>query len=108
LLRNSQVKLDDSSGAARVDSGATDTTRTIGILINAPDAANKVAFVVTAGPAPCVVGGSGITAADKVAATTAGASIAAGAAKTFVGHALETGTSTQTKMVFVQPGVMPA
>jgi len=108
LLRNSQVKFDDSSGAARIDSATTDTTRTVGILINAPDAANKVALVVTNGPAPCVVGGSNITAGNLVAATTAGASISAGAAKTFVGVALETGTSAQTKMVLVMPGVMPA
>jgi len=107
-LRNSQVKIDDASGVGRIDSGATDTTRTVGILINAPDAAGKKALVVMGGPAPCVVGAGGITAGDKVAATTAGASVAAGAAKTFVGHALETGTSAQTKMVYVQPGVMPA
>lgn len=107
-LRNSQVKWADSSGAGRVASSATNTSQTVGILINAPDAANKVALVVILGPAPCKVGASNITSADRVAATTAGASIAAGAAKTFVGSAMESGLSTETKMVYVAPGVMPA
>ncbi len=107
-LRNTQVIWADSSGAGRIAAATSDTVYTIGVLINAPDAAGKVAYVVTYGPAPLVVGAGGITAGENASSTAGGASVVAGAADSFVGKALETGTSAQTKMVYVQPGIARA
>jgi len=107
-LRNTQVIWANSSGAGRIAAATSDTVYTIGILINAPDAAGKVALVVTYGPAPCLVGSGGITAADNVSSTAGGASVVAGAADSYVGKAMETGTDAQTKMVYVQPGIARA
>ena len=107
-LRNTQVIWTDSSGVARIAAATSDTVRTVGVLINAPDAAGKVALVVTLGPAPLVVGAGGITAGENASSTAAGASVVAGAADNFVGQAMETGTSAQTKMVYVAPGIAKA
>ena len=107
-LRNTQVKLANSSGAARVAAATADTDQTIGIVINAPDAAGKVALVVISGPAPLLVGAGGITAGENASSTAGGAAVVAGAADNFVGKALETGTSGQTKMCLVQPGLVKA
>lgn len=107
-LRNTIVKFADSSGAARVAGATADTDQMFGVLINAPDAANKVALVVTAGPAPLVVGAGGITAGENASSTAAGAAIVAGVADNYVGRMMETGTSAQTKMVLVQPGIAKA
>lgn len=106
-LRNTIVKLEDDTDA-RVVPATADTDALFGIIINAPAAANAVAWVITAGPAPCLVGASGIAAGANVTSTAGGASIAASTADKFVGKALQDGASGETQMVYVQPGIMPA
>lgn len=102
-LKHTIVALADDTGAAKVASATAITAESIGILINAPTA-GLVAKVVTDGPAPCVVSSSGITAGARVTSTTGGKAIDCTAADSHVGSALETGTTDQTKMVFVQTG----
>lgn len=97
------VKLAADSTVAEVAIATAITDEVIGILINTPNT-TETAYVVTAGPAPCVVSAAGVTAAARVTSTTAGASIDCTTADSHVGSALETGTSGQTKMVYVQPG----
>jgi hypothetical protein len=103
-LRNTIVRFDNASGVARAESATADTDSLMGVLINAPAAANAMALVVTNGPAPLLVGAGGITAGENASSTAGGAAIVAGAADAFVGRMMETGTSAQTKMVYVQPG----
>jgi hypothetical protein len=102
-LQHTIVKLADDGGAAEVASATAITDESIGILVNTPTA-GQVAFVVTEGPAPCVVSASGVTAGTRVTSTTGGASISCTTADSHVGSALETGTSAQVKMVYVQTG----
>jgi hypothetical protein len=54
------------------------------------------------------VGAGGITAGENASSTAGGAAIVAGAADNYVGRMLETGTSAQTKVVLVQPGIAKA
>jgi len=102
-LQHTIVKLANDTGAAEVASATAITDEVIGILINTPDA-GEIALVVTEGPAPCVTAAGGTTAGARVTSTTAGAALTCTTADSHVGSALETGTSGQTKMVYVQTG----
>jgi hypothetical protein len=106
-LQYTLVKLVNDTGKAEVASATAGTDVVIGILLNAPTS-GQTARVLMRGPSPCKVEAGGFTAADAVKAGAAGAGLTAGAATYFVGFALETGTSGQTKMVLVQPGVLKA
>jgi len=102
-LQHTIVKLADDTGAAEVASATAITDEVVGILINTPTA-GQIALVVTEGPAPCVTAAGGTTAGARVTSTTAGAALTCTTADSHVGSALETGTSGQTKMVYVQTG----
>lgn len=106
-LINTIVKLEDAT-AARVVPATADTDALFGIILNIPTAAGQVAWVVTAGPSPLLVGASGISAGANVTSTAGGAAIAASTTDKFVGKALQDGASGETQMVYVQPGINPA
>jgi hypothetical protein len=104
-LQNTQVKISNSAGVGRAASATANTDFTVGVLINAPAAAGAVAYIVINGVAPCKVGASNIVAADVCTATAAGATLATvTAGHRYVGQALESGSSGETKMILVNPG----
>ncbi len=108
LTQYTAVKLITDTGIAEYAAQATDTGLFSGVVINAPDGVTKMALVVTNGPCPVVAGAAGFTVATELMVTTAGAMIAATAAKVVTGQALETATNGQTRMMRVAPRQLAA
>lgn len=106
-LQHTFIKLADDTGDAEAAGAGAATDPIFGVLLNAPTA-GTVARICTYGPAPIVVGAGGITAGTRINSVASGAAENAAAGEESGGFALETGTSAQTKMMFVCPGTVPA
>lgn len=100
-LSASQYRFVDITGVHNCGAVAASGQRSIGVLQNKPDAANKAATVAVHGVSKVECGGS-VTAGDEVTTDASGKAVTAAGGNHVLGVALDTGADTELIPVLLQ------